>query len=403
MTRLSDGEAAPDGRLGCTSWRLTWYFLRLGLIGFGGPVALANSMRRDLVEGRAWLSESEYDEGLAIATACPGPLAYQLAVYCGFIRFGLGGAFSVAAAFAVGPFLLVTLAASLYVGYAATWQLRALFYGIAPVIVALIVKACWNLGRKTLKSDTWAWIIAATVAVLTVVYRRELAIAFLVAGVVGIYLFGRTAEAGRKAGRAGSAAAPAVLGWGTIAAAAASPVMKLFVFFFKTGLLVFGSGLVIVPFLKAYVVDQYGWLSERQFLDSVAIGMISPGPVVITATFVGYLLQGIPGALAATVGIFTPPVLFTVIATPLLRRYRRNARLQGFIRGITAAVVGALVGTTVLVARSAIGDALTAGLAAVSLIVIVSWKRFPEPVLVLLAGGVGLLAYRWLQPVWVLR
>ena len=399
-----NGDTARLGRhCNCSSSRLTWYFLRLGLVGFGGPVALANRMRRDLVEERAWLTESEYDEGLAIATACPGPLAYQLAVYCGFIRFGLGGAFSVAAAFAVGPFVLVSLAAWLYVGFAATWQLRALFYGIAPVIVALIVKACWNLGGKTLKRDHWAWIIAGVVAALTVLYRRELAIAFLVAGVVGIFVFRNRSNEGRRTERSGPPGRPILHAWGIIAAVTASPVAKLFVFFFKTGLLVFGSGLVIVPFLKAYVVDQYHWLTERQFLDSVAIGMISPGPVVITATFVGYLLQGLPGALAATAGIFAPPVLFTVVATPLLRRYRRNSRLQGFIRGITSAVVGALVGTTLLVARSAIGDAPTAGLAAVSLIVIVLWKRFPEPVLVLLAGGVGLLAYRWLQPVWVLR
>lgn len=387
----------------CTSSRLTWYFLKLGLVGFGGPVALANRMRRDLVEERAWLTETEYDEGLAIATACPGPLAYQLAVYCGFIRFGLNGAIPVAVAFAVGPFVLVSVAAWLYVGHAATWQLRALFYGIAPVIAALIVKACWNLGGKTLKRDLWAWIIAGVVAALTVLYRRELAIAFLVAGVAGIFVFPDRATGGRRTASADPPGAAAVHAWGIVAAVTASPVAKLFVFFFKTGMLVFGSGLVIAPFLKAYVVDQYHWLTERQFLDSVAIGMISPGPVVITATFVGYLLQGLPGALAATAGIFAPPVLFTVVATPLLRRYRSNSSLQGFIRGITSAVVGALVGTTLLVARSAIGDAVTAGLAAVSLIVILAWKKVPEPLLVLLAGGVGLLAYQWLQPAWVLR
>ncbi len=403
MTGATGDAAGPGPRGGCTSAGLASYFLELGMLGFGGPVALANTMRRDLVEERAWLSDSEYDEGLAIATACPGPLAYQLAVYCGFIRSGLSGALSVAVAFAVGPFVLVSLAAWAYVRYAATWQLRALFYGIAPVIVALIVKACWNLGRKTLKRDHWAWVLAGVVAALTVLYRRELAVAFLVAGVAGIFLFRGGPGARRAAERAGPAGPAVAAGWGQVAAAAASPVAKLFAFFFKTGLLVFGSGLVIVPFLKAYVVDQYRWLTERQFLDSVAIGMISPGPVVITATFVGYLLQGFAGALAATAGIFAPPVLFTVVATPLLRRHRGNARLQGFIRGITSAVVGALLGTTVLVGASAIGDALTAALAALALVVVLLWRKVPEPLLVLLAGAVGLLAYRWLQPAWVLR
>lgn len=405
MTRNNRGEAGSGERLGCTSSRLTWYFLRLGLVGFGGPVALANRMRRDLVEERGWLDEVEYDEGLAIATACPGPLAYQLAVYCGFVRFGLAGALAVAAAFAVGPFVVVTLAAAAYVRFAATWQLRALFYGIAPVIAALIVKACWNLGRKTLKRDRWAWVIGAAVALLTIIYRQELAPAFLVAGVLGIVVF-RGARRLPGDGDAPATSVPALRGgamFGALGALGAAPTAKLFVFFFKAGLLVFGSGLVIVPFLKAYVVDQYHWLSDRQFLDSVAIGMITPGPVVITATFVGYLLQGLPGALAATSGIFAPPVLFTVVATPLLRRYRENPRLQGFIRGITSAVVGALIGTTYLVAQSAVGDLLTTAIAGASLAVVLTWKKVPEPALVLAAGLIGLLTYQWLQPVWVLR
>ncbi len=404
---MSEGVASVGGpaALGppCTLARLAGYFLRLGLLGFGGPVALAASMRRDLVEERGWLDDVEYDEGLAIATACPGPLAYQLAVYCGFVRFGLGGALSVAVAFAVGPFLLVTLAAAAYVKFSATWQLRALFYGIAPVIVALIARACWNLGRKTLKTDLWAWVIGGIVAGLTVVYRRELAFAFLLAGALGVFLF-RGAPRPRGTPAPPGARLPALLpGWGPIGAVVASPVVKLFAFFFKTGLLVFGSGLVIVPFLKAYVVDQYHWLSDRQFLDSVAIGMITPGPVVITATFVGYLLQGLPGAVAATGGIFAPPVLFTVIATPLLRRYRANLRVQGFIRGITSAVVGALVGTTVLVGLSAIGDLLTTALALGGLALVLASKKLPEPLLVAAAALIGLLAYQWLQPAWVLK
>ncbi len=396
---------SAEKRRQCTVQQLIGYFMRLGLLGFGGPVALANSMRRDLVEEREWLDEKEYDEGLAIATACPGPLAYQLAVYCGFIRFGLAGALGVAVAFAIGPFILVTVAAAAYVRFSATWQLRALFYGIAPVIVSLIVKGCWNLGGKTLKRDRWAWTIAAAVASLTIIYRKELALAFLAAGAIGIFVF---SAAARK--RSGLVSTPSpntgnslLSGIWIFGAIGTSSALSLFVFFFKTGLLVFGSGLVIVPFLKAYVVDQYRWLSDRQFLDSVAIGMISPGPVVITATFVGYLLRGIAGAFSATCGIFAPSVLFTVAATPLLRRHRANPHLQGFIRGVTAAVVGALVGTTVLVGQSAIGDALTVGIGIASLAVILRWKRVPEPVLVLLAGAIGLIAYPWLAPAWLLR
>lgn len=385
--------------------QLALYFLRLGALGFGGPVALANSMRRDLTETRGWVSETEYDQGLAIAAACPGPLAYQLAVYCGYIRFGVSGGLVVAVAFALPPFLLVVGAAWLYTRFSDNWQLRALFYGVGPVVVALIVKACWNLGKKTLGRDRWAWAIFLVACGITVVVQRELTAIFLVAGVLGSFLFATSGpppkpEARRPASRGGFFAFPLTAA-GSVATT--EMTLKLFLFFFKTGLLVFGSGLVIVPFLKTYVVDQYHWLGNREFLDSVAIGMISPGPVVITATFVGYLLAGFPGATAASVGIFAPAVLFTVLATPLLLRYAGNRRLRGFIRGITVAVVGVLVGTTYLVARTAIGDLLTVGIALGSLAVLLIWRKLPEPLVVAAGALLGLLAYPLLRPTWILQ
>lgn len=398
----------PLERANPSLWQMVLYFLRLGSLGFGGPVALANSMRRDLAETRGWLTEEEYDQGLAIAAACPGPLAYQLGVYCGYIRFGVVGGLAVAIAFALPPFLLVVVAAWLYTRFAANWQLRALFYGVAPVVVALILKACWNLGKKTLHRDLPAWAIFLLACGITVVVQKELTVIFLVAGALGVFLFGRSG-AGAAATAVGPSkptaplllAAPSGLVAGV--AAVSGITGKLFLFFFKTGLLVFGSGLVIVPFLKTYVVDQYHWLGNREFLDSVAIGMISPGPVVISATFVGYLLNGLPGAVAASVGIFAPAVLFTVLATPLLLRYASNRRLQGFIRGITVAVVGVLVGTTYLVGKTAVGDALTVGLAVAALIVLILWKRVPEPMIVATGALVGLLAYPAIQPAWVLQ
>jgi chromate transporter len=347
------------------------YFLRLGALGFGGPVALANAMRRDLVESRGWLSEEEFEDGLALAAACPGPLAYQLGVYCGYVRFGVGGGLAVAVAFGLPPFLLVTAAAAAYVRFSGNWQVRALFYGIAPVVVSLIVAACWNLGKRTLRRDALAWTFAIVAFAITVIVQRELALMFVAAGVIGAFVFVH------RPPRPALAVVP----------------LQLFLFFFKTGLLVFGSGLVIVPFLKMQVVDQYHWLGDRQFLDSVAIGMISPGPVVITATFVGYLLDGLTGALTATLGIFAPPVLFTVIATPLLLRYRKHPVLAGFIRGVGVTVVGVLVGTTVLVGREAITDFRTAIIAIVALAVLLT-KRVPEPLVVVAGGVVGLIAFR---------
>lgn len=363
-----------------------WYFLRLGALGFGGPVALANAMRRDLVEARHWISEEEYENGLALAAACPGPLAYQLGVYCGYIRFGVTGGLAVALAFALPPFVIVTAAAYAYVRFTGNWQLRALFYGISPVVVALIVKACWNLGKRTLRRDWTAWIFAAVACTIVVIVERELAIMFILAGVIGAFVFGRSQTAKQTTSASANASAAMVL--------LAPGSAKLFLFFFKTGLLVFGSGLVIVPFLKTQVVDQYHWLDNRQFLDSVAIGMMSPGPVVITATFVGYLLNGLTGALAATAGIFSPPVLFTVIATPVLLRYHKRPRVAGFIRGVGVTVVGVLAGTTWLVAREAIGDWLTAAIAAAAILAILFWKKLPEPIVIAAGGVIGLIAYQ---------
>jgi chromate transporter len=381
-----------------TLGRLARYFLRLGALGFGGPVALANSMRRDLVETRDWLTEAEYDRGLAIAAACPGPLAYQLGVYCGYVRYGVAGGLAVAAAFALPPFLLVVAAAALYTRFEASWPLRALFYGVGPVVVALIVKACWNLGRRTLARDRRAWAVFLVACAVTAVLQRELTAIFVAAGVLGTWLFAGRPPARRSA--APMVAVPVLL---AAVPPAAGITGKLFLFFFRTGLLVFGSGLVIVPFLKAYVVDQYHWLGDRAFLDAVAIGMISPGPVVISATFVGYLLDGLRGAAAATVGIFAPAVLFTLVATPILLRHAENPRLKGFIRGITVAVVGVLVGTTYLVGRTAIGDALTIAVAAASLVVLFVWKKLPEPAVVLAGALIGLIAYPIIRPEWVLR
>ncbi len=391
-----------------TLLRLSGYFLRLGALGFGGPVALASYMRRDLVEIRGWLTEPEYDAGLAIAAACPGPLAYQLGVYCGYVRYGIAGGLAVALAFGLAPFLVVLASAALYARFTENWQLRGLFYGVGPVVVALILKACWNLGRKTLRRDIPAWAMAVAACAITVVVRKELTAIFLIAGALGIFVFGG-GDAPRQDAPPKAPPVPAqppggaTLAVGAAAGVAAGMTTKLFLFFFKTGCLVFGSGLVIVPFLKAYVVDQYHWLGNRAFLDSVAVGMISPGPVVITATFVGYLVGGVVGALAATIGIFAPAVLFTILATPLLLRYGHNPRLRGFIRGITVTVVGVLVGTTYLVARSTLGDWLTITLAVFSLVVLALGKKLPDPLLVAAGAIIGLAAYPLIRPEWLLK
>lgn len=382
------------------------YFLRLGATGFGGPVALANYIRGDWVEKLHWLSEQEYNEGLAIATACPGPLAYQLAIYCGYVRRGILGGLTVAIAFGLPPFLLVLGTAALYTNFSGSTILRALFYGVSPVVVGLIARACWNLGAKTLGRDAIAYAVAAVACALTAIVQRELTVLFIAAGVFGIVVFARPPPAQASAahdpvGRGATRCVAPVPIAAALAAAGPGISWKLFLFFFETGLLVFGSGLVIVPFLQTYVVDEYHWLTQRQFLDAVAVGMISPGPVVISATFVGYILDNVRGAVAATVGIFLPSVLFTIAGTPLLRRYRANPRLQGFVRGVTVAVVGVLVGTVFLVGKAAIGDALTLLLAACAVFAPLVWRKLPDQALVVFGAAIGLIAFPLLHPAWV--
>lgn len=377
---------------------LAAYFLRLGLTGFGGPVALANYMRKDLVDRYAWIRADEYDEGLAIATACPGPLAYQLGVYCGYITQGYAGAALVALAFATAPFALVVAVAALYEHYGSTWQLHAIFYGVGPVVIGIIARSCWDLGRKTLRGQWLAYAFAGIACIITVILQQELIALFLVAGAVGIFVFSpRPAPTAQNPAllEREPPSATTLRSIAPIAVAAYQwvPVPQIFWFFFKTGLLVFGSGLVIVPFLKAYVVDQYHWLSNQSFLDAVAIGIVSPGPVVITATFVGYLNHRLSGALAATIGIFAPSLIFVLLGTPILRRYRTNNRLQGFVRGVTVAVVGVLLGTSFLVARSTIYDLFGAVLLlGSSAVLFLKWK-VPEPVLVVMGAACGFMAY----------
>lgn len=387
--------ASKDGRRAVTPARIAAYFFRLGALGFGGPVALAETMRHDLVEDRAWLSESEYETGLAIAAACPGPLAYQLGVYCGFVRFGGFGALLVGVSFALFPFALVSALAALYVTFSTSWPVRALFYGVAPVVVALVLRAAFRLGSKTLRREPAAWILASIACTITVAVQKELTAIFPAAGLLGMHLFARPREGSRLASlRARSFLLPL----SSLPGLGLGPGMKLFAFFFKTGCLVFGSGLVIVPFLKTYVVDQYGWVDAQTFLDAVAIGMISPGPVVITATFVGYLVSGLPGALAATLGMFTPAVLFTVVATPLLQRHGAKPRLRGFVRGVTVSVVGVLTGTIALIAPLALTDLPTVFLAVGSFLVLTAWRP-PDVALVGAGALAGLALYPWLHAI----
>ena len=386
MTRASD---AGTGR----TRALVRYFLRLGLLGFGGPVALVGQMERELVTERGWLTKEQMRETIAVCQSLPGPLAIQVGIYISYLRGGFWAAWAGGGAFILPNFLLVAALGALYVHFGDLKPVTAIFYGVSPAVIALILHSCYRLGKLGME-DRLQWLIAAVCLVVTVWLQAEVAWLFLGAGFVGVLYYGTAIR------RPPAAAAAAITV--PLATNASLPTLaKLLGFFLKAGSLTFGSGLVIVPFLQQGVVQQYGWLDERAFLIAVAIGMISPGPVVITATFVGYLVAGFWGATAATVGIFLPSFILVLVAAPLLARHRANRNLQGFIKGAYGAAIGTILGACILLGRIAIGDWLTAAIGLLSLIVLFRW-RVSNPLLIAATGLVGLLAYPWLQPAWVL-
>ena len=370
---------------------LAGYFLRLGAFGFGGPIALAGYMQRDLVERRGWITQEEYLEGLAVAQTMPGPLAAQLAMWLGYVRRGFWGAVAAAVPFILPPFVIVSVVAALYVAFAGSDVIQALFYGIGPAVIALILRGAWKLLRVTVSSDRRLWAIFAVVAAATFVVRSEVAILVVLSGLVGVLLYGPPSWLRIRA-------VPAFLplGLANVVAAAQSAdlntLVALGIFFFKAGAFTFGSGLAIVPFLQQGVVHDFGWLTEREFLDAVAMGMITPGPVVITAVFVGYLVAGLAGATIAAIGVFLPPFLMVVLFGPLIMRYRKHPAVQGFTKGATAAAAGAIVGAAGVIATQVLVDVPTVLIFVVAFGVLWRWK-VSEPLLVGASALVGLALF----------
>lgn len=390
---LPTTDAAPSRR---PLREITLYFLRLGALGFGGPVALCGQMERELVQEKHWVSQEEMRDAIAVSQSLPGPLAIQVGIFLSYMRGGFWGAWAGGAAFILPNFLFVSALAALYVHFGGLKWMTAVFYGVSPVVIALILHSCWRLAKLGMR-DWLQGTIAAACFVVTVVLKAEVALLFVAAGVIGIGWYGSLFRRGRPT-LAGIAALP--LGLGAAKAVKLPILLQLFVFFLKAGALTFGSGLVIVPFLEKGLVQQTGWVSGREFLVAVGVGMLSPGPVVITATFVGYLVAGFPGALVATAGIFLPSFLLVLVVAPLLARHRGNANVQGFIKGVFAAAIGTILGACVLLGKIAIGDWLTVLIAAVALVVLFR-TRISNPVLVAAAALIGLVAFPLLQPGWV--
>ena len=379
---------------------LVRYYLRLGVLGFGGPVALVGQMERELVDEKKWLTKEEMREGIAVCQSLPGPLAIQVGIWISYIRGGFWGAWAGGWAFILPNFLIVAALGALYVRFEGLPAVAAVFYGVSPAVIALILHSCYRLTKLGMK-DWLEWVLAAAAFVITVSVQAEVALLFIGCGILGVLYYGSLF---RK--RTESSTTSSLMAGVPLVAAGAAPgtagamLGKLFTFFLKAGSLTFGSGLVIVPFLEKGLVQQTGWLNEREFLVAVAMGMISPGPVVITATFVGYLVAGFWGAVVATIGIFLPSFLLILIVAPILMRYRTNPNVQGFIKGAYAAAIGTILGASVLLGRIAIGDWLTALVALVSLVVLFRWK-VSNPLLVAAAAVIGLVAFPLLKPEWL--
>jgi len=384
---------ATPGRIG----ELVKYFLRLGLLGFGGPVALVGQMERELVDERKWLTKEQMREAIAICQSLPGPLAIQVGIYVSYLRCGFWGAWAGGWTFILPNFVIVAALGALYVYLGDLQPVTAIFYGVSPAVIALILHSCYRLAKLGME-DWLQWVIAAACFVVTVILQAEVALLFIGAGIIGIAYYGNVIRRPPTIALQ-IAAVPALA---PIAPVASSATLgKLLMFFLKAGSLTFGSGLVIVPFLEQGLVHEFGWLDQRQFLVAVAIGMISPGPVVITATFVGYLVAGFWGAFVSTIGIFLPSFLLVLIAAPLLARHRANPNVQGFVKGAYAAAIGTILGACILLGKIAIGDWLTALIGVVSLAILFRWK-VSNPLLIAATAAVGLIAFPILEPTWVM-
>jgi chromate transporter len=381
---ISDRTATPE-LVEVSLARFAGYFLRLGTFGFGGPIALAGHMQQDLVDDRHWISKQDYVEGLALAQLAPGPLAAQLAIYLGYVRNGIVGATAVAVAFVLPSFLMVLALSAAYVRYGGLKWMQAIFYGIGASVIAIIARSAYKLTKLSLGKDKLLWGIFVVLAVTTAWTSREIVWLFLVAGVVALLIKAMPTRAETIRPSIGLFTLPTLSG--------ATGLFGIFLYFAKAGLFVFGSGLAVVPFLYGGVVQEHHWLTERQFVDAVAVAMITPGPVVITVAFIGYLVAGVSGGMAAAVGIFFPVYLVVVLLAPSYKRWAKSPQLNAFVRGVTAAATGAIAGAVIVLARRSIYDVTTLMIAAVTFGVLVRWK-VPEPILIACAAVAGVLLHR---------
>lgn len=385
----------PDLQPRYTLWQIVLYMLRLGALGFGGPVALVAYMHRDLVEDRKWITQEDYKEGLALAQMAPGPLAAQLGIYLGYVHYRIVGATLAGIAFVLPSFAMVVALGWAYVRFGGLPWMQAVFYGVGAAVIGIIAMSARKLTQKSIGKDRLLWAIYLLLAGVTIVTESEMGWLFIAAGVLVWLLrappkwLGRSSKGNINLAMLTQAPMAGSL-FGTMDV---SLLTQIGIFFAKAGAFVFGSGLAIVPFLYSGVVTEHHWLNDRQFVDAVAVAMITPGPVVITVGFIGYLVAGLPGATVAALATFLPCYLFTIIPAPYFKKYGKVPGVIAFVDGITAAAIGAITGSVFVIARRSIVDVPTALIAVATALLLWKIKKLQEPVVIVVAALIGLAVF----------
>jgi len=366
---------------------LCLYFLKLGTLGFGGPVALVGYMHRDLVDQRKWISEEEYREGLALSQLAPGPLAAQLGIYIGYVHYGLLGATLAGTAFVIPSFLMVIALGWAYTRYGGLPWMQAIFYGVGAAVIGIITISSYKLTTKSIGKDWLLWGIFAVLAITTFLFEEELVWLILLSGVI-VWLI-KTPPSWLTT-RTANSMLPTLFAQVQVVSTE-NKLWQIALFFTKAGAFVFGSGLAIVPFLYGGVVKEYAWLNEKEFLDAVAVAMITPGPVVITVGFIGYLVAGFWGAVVAALATFLPCYIFTVLPAPYFKKYGKHPAIKAFVDGITAAAIGAIAGAVIVLGKRTLIDLPTIVIAIVTAALLIRFKKLQEPYAIAAAAVVGIV------------
>ncbi|MCU7552679.1 chromate transporter [Chitinophagaceae bacterium LB-8] len=389
-TAYSIKEPAAEGLHPYSLRQLVLYFLKLGTIGFGGPVALVGYMHRDLVDDRKWISEEDYKEGLALSQLAPGPLAAQLSIYIGYVHYRILGATLAGLAFVLPSFFIVLALGAAYIQFNGLPWMQAVFYGVGAAVIGIIAIGSYKLTSKSLGKDWLLWAIFLVLAVTTFITENENIWLILLAGFI-VWFYRTRPKLNSQVNSV--LLSPVLLGIGTFWLD--GKLSQIALFFFKAGAFVFGSGLAIVPFLYGGVVKDFGWLNEQQFLDAVAVAMITPGPVVITVGFIGYLVAGVPGACVAALATFLPCYLFTILPAPYFKKYGKHPAIKAFVDGVTAAAIGAIAGAVIVLAKRQFIDFPSVLIGVVTAIVLFRYKKLPEPLVILVAALIGLIIRLW--------